>query len=884
MEPAYKRRRITRNDSPGAELHEQRARNDLRLKSAFESIFEKYGKDFSRIGDEIDLETGEIVVDHGHLSTMKSEVDPGREEDLYDELDLKNLSQNDGPVKSSASNKKSQTGQIFKKTICDFTTSESEASSRFTNEPFNPLGGLNSDTLEDTMGSSDDELGFDDKHGDGEHELIARAKVTRYSKLLSQIQPRRGIVAQLRQQEIDHTSRDDYAVEPAWRAPPLPNSPIPRQEDSPSVPLRAHEADRERSISPPGPSLWASAPTSNHSKNARLGNKSKKKPDRNKFSASSPSSKAKNKQDGKTIPSLSYEWSRISVDQTPAQRPFLPPSSPILASSITMTPTTNTAWTNSEDQLLHYLKYDARLPYSQIVKYYSSKSEAEIEDHWFYLQMAKIEMQNTRLSRSDSKFSISNANPAVMGHEEIGLKKYNSLSSSCKPLVSKNNQLDDDPGVICDYLPVKATQVKEKGLKPIPKKLPQRRRQSYTRGAQDCLHGFIVAGGKKNAEINDDMDQTKENHIGLVKKVSSIESRRSHVNQVEKTAKEFSQAKKRNQSIVLSESLANNEDIPTIVTPPFIAQDQEPTLKSTNRRASNRAEHEPPKLPTPSGDSPSKPTPPLIRKKKLSNSMKKPKLPKPNFNTTPKQSKEPIPGSSISHPIRIFSSASPEPSPDIITENQQEPTRRPNTSKSLTSKRTNRNIETHTPIGSSNSPQTKQNPPLVSPPKKTTKAKAKAPTKDTAESTSPHPTSTKVTKPKAPTKDIVKPTSPRSAPPKPTNPKSQPKKTTSLHNTHNPKPTPHHPPPPTDTLSDDELSLPLPLPRPLSVKTLYTSTSTSSIHSSTSTSTSISSSSIPPPTSTSTSSFSISSSSKTSSKTSSTTRNIPYRRRRTANV
>lgn len=95
MEQPFKRRRISKNDCSNEELQRRKARNDLRLKSAFESIFEKYGKDFSEIGDQIDLKTGEIVVNHGHLSAMRDEKDPGRAEDLHDELEGENWSGED---------------------------------------------------------------------------------------------------------------------------------------------------------------------------------------------------------------------------------------------------------------------------------------------------------------------------------------------------------------------------------------------------------------------------------------------------------------------------------------------------------------------------------------------------------------------------------------------------------------------------------------------------------------------------------------------------------------------------------------------------------------------------------------------------------------------
>lgn len=62
------------------DLPEARRVNDLRLKNRFESIFEKYSKDFDDVGDEIDLETGTIIVNNGHLETMEDEQDLGLQE------------------------------------------------------------------------------------------------------------------------------------------------------------------------------------------------------------------------------------------------------------------------------------------------------------------------------------------------------------------------------------------------------------------------------------------------------------------------------------------------------------------------------------------------------------------------------------------------------------------------------------------------------------------------------------------------------------------------------------------------------------------------------------------------------------------------------------
>ncbi|KAK6003886.1 hypothetical protein QM012_008736 [Aureobasidium pullulans] len=60
------------------EYQRGRQRIDLKLKGTFERIFEKYARDFTGVGDEIDMETGEVVVDNGHLTYMQHERDTGK--------------------------------------------------------------------------------------------------------------------------------------------------------------------------------------------------------------------------------------------------------------------------------------------------------------------------------------------------------------------------------------------------------------------------------------------------------------------------------------------------------------------------------------------------------------------------------------------------------------------------------------------------------------------------------------------------------------------------------------------------------------------------------------------------------------------------------------
>ena len=73
---------------PDQELHLKRAQAEFKLKSTFEAIFEKYGKDFGGIGDEIDMRTGEILVNNGHLIQMRHERDAGESQTtLSEDLD-----------------------------------------------------------------------------------------------------------------------------------------------------------------------------------------------------------------------------------------------------------------------------------------------------------------------------------------------------------------------------------------------------------------------------------------------------------------------------------------------------------------------------------------------------------------------------------------------------------------------------------------------------------------------------------------------------------------------------------------------------------------------------------------------------------------------------
>jgi hypothetical protein len=61
-------------DDPDAVLQEQRDRLKVKTNDVFEAIYAKYGQDFTDVGDEIDLETSEIVVNNGHFESIRDGI------------------------------------------------------------------------------------------------------------------------------------------------------------------------------------------------------------------------------------------------------------------------------------------------------------------------------------------------------------------------------------------------------------------------------------------------------------------------------------------------------------------------------------------------------------------------------------------------------------------------------------------------------------------------------------------------------------------------------------------------------------------------------------------------------------------------------------------
>lgn len=103
----YEPEEITRKRDPNARLARSRANAAFGLKSAFESIFKRYERDFEGVADEIDLVSGDIVIDNRHLQRMRNEKDMGLGSG---EVVEEGISLHDGDVVAHTGNRVSSSG------------------------------------------------------------------------------------------------------------------------------------------------------------------------------------------------------------------------------------------------------------------------------------------------------------------------------------------------------------------------------------------------------------------------------------------------------------------------------------------------------------------------------------------------------------------------------------------------------------------------------------------------------------------------------------------------------------------------------------------------------------------------------------------------------
>ena len=244
MEPPRKRQRLPRSTVPDADLQKRRARNDNRLKSIFESIFDKYGKDFAGIGDEIDLRTGEIVVNNGHLLGMTNERDAGQVESSFEELESEHLEEEEAEEEEEEEGHDTDEGDaalviapeigLRKDYSVDYLMQDTDT------EPLSTTFGRSLHGQIIDYGSEEDEL--------ADHAI-------------EWVTPReaRAIAHQKWQLPDDGlTFTDESIVEEAWRVPPLPKSAAACSNIQKAVPISGR-LQEPLDLEEPGISLWASA-------------------------------------------------------------------------------------------------------------------------------------------------------------------------------------------------------------------------------------------------------------------------------------------------------------------------------------------------------------------------------------------------------------------------------------------------------------------------------------------------------------------------------------------------------------------------------------------------------------------------------------------------
>ncbi|KXT01076.1 hypothetical protein AC578_4111 [Pseudocercospora eumusae] len=86
--------------NPVTKLEADRARVDQKVKSRYEDIFRKYEHNFTGIGDKIDMATGDLVVDKGHIEHMRHELARDRAHVLHLE-DAQNFDTGDEDAKDA---------------------------------------------------------------------------------------------------------------------------------------------------------------------------------------------------------------------------------------------------------------------------------------------------------------------------------------------------------------------------------------------------------------------------------------------------------------------------------------------------------------------------------------------------------------------------------------------------------------------------------------------------------------------------------------------------------------------------------------------------------------------------------------------------------------
>ncbi|KAL8842524.1 MAG: hypothetical protein Q9170_000478 [Blastenia crenularia] len=377
MEPSVKRRCLGASHDPKLGLHELRARNDTKLKSVFESIFEKYGKDFTNSGDEIIFTEDDVavVVDNGHIKHMSDEKDAGNE------------AKEPSPIPHT-------TKDLDHVVIPD---------------------------SQDLESSDDDPLGVSE---DGVRSMVSSFRQRRPASVS---QKKTGHVLD-RKMSIEGNGRQSFPedcppsgftprldalskfhneamVEQAWRVPPLPgdyNLEAALPSPSPSI---QDESGSTRSASPPSDSVWASLRRTRKPKKYDVDAPSWTK-DENKLlrhyrnSTGMTFDDIQNQFPGRTANALRQKWQILRQDGQ-----SVPKRSP------------RNMWTPGEDQLLCHLKMSTDISFPNIQLAIPRHTISSLMGRWQTLRQ-KLDQPGAEKgsSASDSSKLPSISNPSTEDH------------------------------------------------------------------------------------------------------------------------------------------------------------------------------------------------------------------------------------------------------------------------------------------------------------------------------------------------------------------------------------------------------------------------------------------------------------------------------------
>ena len=326
-----------RYDDPDAELYEKRARNDLHLKSRFEAIFEKFGKDFGEVGDEIDMQTGKIVVDKGHINGMAHEQDLG--------MAINPSSQRLSKHRIATED----LGGSLRDRDAARSTVESTAGSLLGSDTdmedvlSDPAVDLSNRDTNQTAASSSGKLSSGQCH-------ISKHRILQAPKPDETPLRKLNVDSVLNRLQHRQITMYDSPTEPAWQVPPLPIDKIAQAQRPIPTSRWSEENEKRRSASPNLGSLWTPFRSRGPAKNE---------------AAAIASRNGTSKVRRSSLPAITTKEACSGHAKHPIAKKA--PSE---------------AWTFREESLLQQLRTTTNQTFDQLVPYFPGRSSAAIAMHW----------------------------------------------------------------------------------------------------------------------------------------------------------------------------------------------------------------------------------------------------------------------------------------------------------------------------------------------------------------------------------------------------------------------------------------------------------------------------------------------------------------------